>query len=58
MAALMIAIKEAEIKAEDIPVHMYQGQKVTQQLKDKNVTTTVMVHTGYINETTKLCIPK
>ena len=58
MAALMISLKEAEIKAEDIPVHMYQGQKATEQLKDKNVTTTVMVHAGYINETTKLCIPK
>ena len=26
MAALMIALKEAEIKSEDIPVHIQQGQ--------------------------------
>ena len=25
MSALMIALKEVEVKAEDIPVHMHQG---------------------------------
>ena len=36
MAALMMALKEAEIKAEGIPVHMHQVHKKTQQLKDRN----------------------
>ena len=36
MAALMLSQKEAEIKAEAIPVHMHQGHTETQQLKDNN----------------------
>ena len=35
MVALILALNEAEIKAEAIPVHMNQGQPSTQQLKDK-----------------------
>ena len=54
----MQALKEAEIKKESIPVHMYQGQTAIQQLTDNDETTTLMVHTGNINETTTLCIPK
>ena len=58
MESLMQALKEAEIKKESIPVHMYQGQTAIQQLTDNDETTTLMVHTGNINETTTLCIPK
>ena len=32
MASLMLTLKEAEIKAEDIPVHMHQEHTETQQL--------------------------
>ena len=35
MSSLMIALKEAEIKAEAILVHMRQGQTATKYLKDK-----------------------
>ena len=44
MTALMLAIKEAETKAEAIPVHMHQGQTATQQLEEKDETTAMMVH--------------
>ena len=33
MSALMLARKEAGIKAEAIPVHMHQGKTATKQLK-------------------------
>ena len=36
ISSLMIALKEAEIKAEAIPVHMYQGKTETKQLKYKD----------------------
>ena len=36
IAALMLALKEAETKAEYIPVNMHQGHIETQQLKDNN----------------------
>ena len=36
MAALMISLKEAQIKAEAIPVQMHQGHTETQHLKDNN----------------------
>ena len=35
MADLMLALNEAEIKAEDITVHMHQRQTETKHLKDK-----------------------
>ena len=35
MVFLMIALKEAKIKAEAIPVHMHQDKTETQQFKDK-----------------------
>ena len=57
MSDLMLALKEAEIKAEFIPVQMYQGHKETQKLKDNTETPTVMVHSGQINETTTLPLP-
>ena len=56
MSALMLAPKKVEIKVEAIPVHMHQGQKATNHLKDKGDTPTVMVHAGNINETTTLCL--
>ena len=57
MEALMLAIKEAEINAEAVPVHMHQGNTETQQLKDNNETPTGMVHAGLINKTTTLPLP-
>ena len=36
MAALMISLKEAKIKAEAIPVNMYQGKTSTKKLKYKD----------------------
>ena len=33
ISALILALKEAKIKPETIPVHMHQGQTSTQQLK-------------------------
>ena len=36
MSALMLALKEAKIKAEAIPVQMHQGHTETQHLKDNN----------------------
>ena len=49
MADIVLALKEAEIKAEDIPVHMHQGKTSTQKLKDKDETPTVMVNAVQIN---------
>ena len=57
MRFLMLALKEAEIKAESIPVHMHQGQTTTKELKDKGEVSTVKVNVGHINETKTLCIP-
>ena len=48
MAALLLALKEAEIKAKAIPVHMHQGHIETQQLKYNNETSTVLVHVVHI----------
>ena len=47
MSALILSLKEAEIKSGAIPVNMHQGQTATP----------VMVHAGQINETTTLCLP-
>ena len=58
MSDLMIALKEAEIKAEAIPVHMHQGHTVTQKLKYNNEVPTVMVHSGQIKKITTLPLPK
>ena len=57
MAELMLELKEAEIKAEDIPVYNHQGHIETKHQKDKNETLTVMVHVGKINKTTALTLP-
>ena len=57
MSSLVIALKEAEIKVEAIPVQMHQGYTETQHLKNNNETPTVMVHAGYINKTTTLHLP-
>ena len=46
MSSLMLALKEAEIEAEYVPVHMKQGNIETQQLKDNNEPPTLMVHVG------------
>ena len=47
---LVIALKEAEIKSEAIPVHMHHKQTATKQLKDKGETHTVMVHAVQIKK--------
>ena len=57
ISSLMIALKEAEIKAEAIPVQMHKGHTETQHLRDNNNTPTVMVHTGQNNKTTTLPLP-
>ena len=57
MPDLMLELKEAEIKAEAIPVHMYHKQTVPKHLKDKGETPTVMVNEGHINKTTILPLP-
>ena len=57
MVALMLEIKEVEIKAEAIPVYMHQGNTETQHLKDNNETTTVMVHVDQINKNITLPLP-
>ena len=46
MVALMLALKEAKIKAEAIPVHMNQVKTATKQIKDNGEIPTVMVHAG------------
>ena len=53
----MLALKEAKIKAEAIPVHMHQGQTATKQPRDKSEKYAVFVHYGPINEPTTLCLP-
>ena len=57
MTALVLVLKEVEIKAEAITMHMYQGQTATKQLKENDEIPTVMVNAGKINETTTLCLP-
>ena len=57
MAALMLSQKEAEIKAEAIPVHMHQGHTETQHLKYNKEESIVMVHAVHINKTTPLPLP-
>ena len=56
MAAFMVALKEAIIKAEAIKVHINHKHTAIKELKDKgeSPTVTVMVHTVYINKTTTL----
>ena len=54
ISALILALKEAKIKAEAIPVQMHQGNTETQHMKYNNETPTVVVHVGQINETTTL----
>ena len=53
----MLALKQAEINAGCIPVHMQQGYKETKQIKYKYETPKVMVHTVNISETTTLWLP-
>ena len=57
MTDLMLALKEAEINTETIPVHMNKGHKETKYLKDNNETPTVMVHVVQINKTKTLPLP-
>ena len=49
IAALILELKETEINAEAIPVHMHQGHTETEQLKDNNKTPKWMVHAVQIN---------
>ena len=57
MSDLMLAIKEAEIKAEAIPLHMHQRHTETQQMKYNNETPILMLHAEYINKTTTPPLP-
>ena len=54
MSALIKALKEAGIKAKDISLHMHQGHRTTQNIENKNETTTLIVHAGNINKSTTL----
>ena len=54
---LILALKEAEINSEAIPVHMHQEETETQYLKDNNETPTGTVHAIHINKTTTLLLP-
>ena len=56
MLSLMLALKEAEINALAIPVHMHHKHIATKHLKDKSEIPIVMVHAGHINETTALSL--
>ena len=53
----MLSLKEAEIEAEDIPVHMHHKRTATKQLQVKGEISTVMVHDGHINKTIILPLP-
>ena len=57
VAALMLALKEADIKVEAIPVHMHLGQTAAKQKNNKGVKNIVMVYAGHTNETTTLFLP-
>ena len=57
MSVLMLALKEAEIIAEDITVHMQHKQTETKQMQDKGKIPTVIVHGVHINKTTTLPLP-
>ena len=48
MTDFILEIKEAQIKAEDIPVHVDQDHTEKKQLKYKDETPTVMVHSEQI----------
>ena len=55
--ALMVDLKDTEIRAEAIPVHIRQWHTTTKQLKYKVETPTLMFHVVQINKTKTLCIP-
>ena len=57
LASIMLALKEAEIKAKVIPVNIYQGQTTTKNLKYKCEIPTVFVHAGHMNDITPLPLP-
>ena len=57
MSVLMLALKEAEIKVEDIPVHMHHKQTATKQMKYKGEIPTGALHAVKINKTTTLTLP-
>ena len=57
MSAIVITLKKAEIKSEDIPVYAHKWHTETQQLKDNNSTPTVMVYAVHINKTTTIYLP-
>ena len=54
MSFLMLSLKEAEIKVEDIPVHMHHKQTAAKQPKDKGEIPTGTVHALQINKTITL----
>ena len=57
MSSLMLALKEAEVKALTIPVHINHFHKEKTTPKGNNETPTMMVHVGQINKTTTLTLP-
>ena len=57
ISALAIELKEAEIKAEDILVHIHHKQTATKQLKYNGEISTGTMYAVHINETTTLPLP-
>ena len=53
----MLALTEAEIRAEAIPSHMHQGKNTTKHMIDRGKTPMIMVHLVQINGYTTLCLP-
>ena len=49
---LMMALMNAEVKAEDIPLHIHQGHTKNKEYKCEK--TMVVVNSGHINKTTTL----
>ena len=57
MSSLILALNEAEVKEEAIPVQIHQGNIETQQLENDNEKSAVMVHVVQINQATTLPLP-
>ena len=57
LSSFMLALNEAEIKAEATPVHMNHEKTATIVLKNKGEISIGMVHARQINKTTTLILP-
>ena len=57
LSSLMVVLKEEEIKAEDVPVHMHHEHTETKHIKDKSEIPPGTVNAGHINKITTLPLP-